>query len=152
MATAKLSRADVVAYFTGSRHKRLDPDLQAIEAIELFKCFKQHVPETRKRELVALIDRICSQPSYANASDVARHFGCRWFLSRIGFTVQLMELVKAGVLIHPVNSVYGLSPQFLLELGLLDRFLGNESISAEAFWDSVRAQIRVVAAMQLGSA
>jgi hypothetical protein len=149
MASKEQSRADILVYFTGSAARKCDQELQVIEKVELWKFLSAQVPVERKRELGALIERMCELPSYAYAKEVARHFGCKWFFTRIGFTAGLTQLVNVGMLINPVPPVFGLSPNLLMQLGLLDKFLGKANgHTAHGIWEWVRQEIRNVAAAQ----
>lgn len=150
MATKELSRADVLTYLTGSSDKKRDPALQDIEKIELYKFLKAHVPDVKLRDLVALTEKMCELPSYAFAKDMARDLGCGGFFASIKFTRNLLVLVEIGLLINPVNGVFGLSPKTLLDLDLLGEFLGRAgNCTSEQIWGWVKAEIRKVEATQV---
>lgn len=146
----QFSRADVLVYFTGSADRKREPSpLQDIEKIELYTGFESSVPERRRRDLVALIEQMSGLPTYAFIKDVARDFGSGGFFARIGFTSNLTLMVEAGALINPVSGVYGLSPKMLLELGLLDEFLGRaHARTAAEIWQWVRTEIRQIETTQ----
>jgi hypothetical protein len=145
-AVKDLSKADLLVYFTGSPKQQSKPSaLQDLEKIELFKGLDGHVPEERRRELVALIERMCELPSYSFAKEVARDFGNTGFFSVTKFTRNMILLAGEGFLINPVSGVFGLSPNTLLRLDFLNEFLGrSDSCSAEEIWGWVRKEIRAV--------
>jgi hypothetical protein len=73
MSAKEFTRGDVMVYFTGSRSRTREvSDLQDVEKIELWKILSPEVQEERKRDLAALIERMCELPTYALAREFAR--------------------------------------------------------------------------------
>jgi hypothetical protein len=142
MAQKQIITGDVLLYFASQSSSNCDPQLKNLETIKLWNGFKPHVEESRKQELADLIKVMVERPTYVDSKVVGKEFGCGGIFSSVTFTMNLMLLVEQDALINPFGRVFGLSPQFLMKLGVLDQFLGRaRSCTADEVWAWVRGRI-----------